>query len=776
MSPLRLLMMETPRLMQSMGEASSEFRAKIIGMLPAIGGVLAAVGALAAAWSYYGESLTDPTKRMREMADALDKVPGLVEKINVAMRAGSVQPGQAQKYLDMLSGKTPLYNQSTTPDAFGGHAATVKNGAFGMFGEQFPQLTTDSSVRNSRTGAVIGQRQPANEADIEKYVEQLMRTDKLTQANDNANPQNAALVKLHEEAEKMQRDAEIGIQKEMDRIKDRYELERKEITETHNLALTLGKVSPANEKEYQDALAASKVSEAASIAELQQKASEEQDKRDEEAAKKLYDAKHEIAVGTMKRVEDEITDNQEKAGVLRGQYGRQEFELRMGAAKLALEFGALTENEYTDAVTKAAKQRTEAEKQYTAELEKQLQLKTSLSRSDAEVQLKQISSNSMLTTQQKAQQSIPAIQGLMSANTSDMAGFQNIADNTKSDTARIDALEKVNQLKQQQIELDHQLTEAENQNSTSFQFAKQWTAFASEVNNTSHDLATVMMSPIEGMRKGMASAFDTLLEKGTTFKKFMGTMMLDIYKSFAQALSQMVANWIVSHIVMQGISTVWHGFQAMLGMQEVATHAAGEATKTGVTATGASTRGGIRLGETIFHGIMVAMRVAAHIAGEIISTTITVAQAAIRGLAHLAEAAIGAMAAMASIPYVGPILAAVAAAAIIAEGIHLMGGFEQGGYTGDGGRMEVAGVVHRGEYVMPADVVDRIGVGNLEALHKGGSPAVIAAAAQGNQGNNGKVSINNFHDPHAMMEYMHKDPAHEKYVVDVMKNNIHKFR
>ena len=28
-------------------------------------------------------------------------------------------------------------------------------------------------------------------------------------------------------------------------------------------------------------------------------------------------------------------------------------------------------------------------------------------------------------------------------------------------------------------------------------------------------------------------------------------------------------------------------------------------------------------------------------------------------------------------------------------------GYSEGGYTGDGGRLEVAGVVHRGEYVVP---------------------------------------------------------------------------
>ncbi len=46
-------------------------------------------------------------------------------------------------------------------------------------------------------------------------------------------------------------------------------------------------------------------------------------------------------------------------------------------------------------------------------------------------------------------------------------------------------------------------------------------------------------------------------------------------------------------------------------------------------------------------------------------------------------------------------------------------GFADGGYTGDGGKYEPAGVVHRGEYVMSKKATNRIGVGNLEALHRG---------------------------------------------------------
>lgn len=46
-------------------------------------------------------------------------------------------------------------------------------------------------------------------------------------------------------------------------------------------------------------------------------------------------------------------------------------------------------------------------------------------------------------------------------------------------------------------------------------------------------------------------------------------------------------------------------------------------------------------------------------------------------------------------------------------------GFSDGGYTGNGGKYEPAGVVHRGEYVMSKKATSRIGVGNLEAMQRG---------------------------------------------------------
>lgn len=49
-------------------------------------------------------------------------------------------------------------------------------------------------------------------------------------------------------------------------------------------------------------------------------------------------------------------------------------------------------------------------------------------------------------------------------------------------------------------------------------------------------------------------------------------------------------------------------------------------------------------------------------------------------------------------------------------------GFSKGGYTGSGGRMQPAGMVHKGEYVFDQAATRRIGVGNLQAMQAGATP------------------------------------------------------
>lgn len=88
-----------------------------------------------------------------------------------------------------------------------------------------------------------------------------------------------------------------------------------------------------------------------------------------------------------------------------------------------------------------------------------------------------------------------------------------------------------------------------------------------------------------------------------------------------------------------------------------------------------------------------------------------------------------------------------------------IGGFAGGGYTGDGGKYEPAGIVHKGEFVMTKEATQRIGVGSLYRMMRGyanggvvggsgytGGGTVTGGAPQFNIGGI-DVSITNGNDP-----------------------------
>jgi lambda family phage tail tape measure protein len=105
-----------------------------------------------------------------------------------------------------------------------------------------------------------------------------------------------------------------------------------------------------------------------------------------------------------------------------------------------------------------------------------------------------------------------------------------------------------------------------------------------------------------------------------------------------------------------------------------------------------------------------------------------------------AQAALAAYASTAAIPIVGPALAPGAAltaasatapmVATVASAAMAGVGFMDGGYTGHGRRDEIAGPVHRGEYVFDAEATARIGVGTLEALSNG-KAAMVGQSSSG---------------------------------------------
>ncbi|MBS0631518.1 MAG: hypothetical protein JSS11_06365 [Verrucomicrobia bacterium] len=212
---------------------------------------------------------------------------------------------------------------------------------------------------------------------------------------------------------------------------------------------------------------------------------------------------------------------------------------------------------------------------------------------------------------------------------------------------------------------------------------------AAQIGTLGDQMAGVFSAVGDKIRTSLGSAFAEAILKGGTFRRTMTTIGQGIVTSFVQSGAQMVANWLWRHTAMAAVRRLFHvqdvAETAVAEGSKVGLAVAGQTGQTAAQGAGSAARGAIKVGETIFHGIQVGIQTAASIAGEIAQTAITLAQAPLRIASMLAEsgvklvsAALGAMAAMSSIPYVGPFLAIAAMAGIIAAGSKLLHR-EQGG-------------------------------------------------------------------------------------------------
>jgi hypothetical protein len=254
---------------------------------------------------------------------------------------------------------------------------------------------------------------------------------------------------------------------------------------------------------------------------------------------------------------------------------------------------------------------------------------------------------------------------------------------------------------------------------------------------------------------GVSSSISGLI-MGT---KTWGQTLIAIGNTAATALVEnfvkLGVEWVNTHVLMAAVSKLFHATEtadtAANTSAQVGIHAAGETAKTSATGAQVIARGALRLAETIYHGLQVALRVGAQVLGEIAMTAASVVQSMIRRVAAFLEAqpyiflaAVKAATAVADIPIVGPILAPIAAATTFAA-LEALAVFKQGGYTGDGPTDQIAGLVHRGEVVIPAERVQQTGVGRLMQFVRSGrfspSDANIdsSAGAIGGSGAGGAV-------------------------------------
>lgn len=101
------------------------------------------------------------------------------------------------------------------------------------------------------------------------------------------------------------------------------------------------------------------------------------------------------------------------------------------------------------------------------------------------------------------------------------------------------------------------------------------------------------------------------------------------------------------------------------------------------------------------------------------------------------------------------------------------GGFAEGGYTGPGGKYDIAGYVHRGEHVMPAEAVNSIGLPNLEYMRRTGQlpPAGQPAGPQVTRSTSERPHRTILVDDYRKARRLTEDPDFEDEVINIVKRN-----
>jgi len=689
--------------------------------------IAAGVAAGAYVWDEYANAQAKADNETRKMVESLDKVAPLLEKINKLAKAGLLSPEAAQQMSNEATQRksNPLY---IGPDE---NVTTQATGEY-----EVPEYANTTFARvQSGSHTETRQNRKATQDEITKY--ELAKIDEISEK------QADALAKFKEETQQAHDETMSGLEKEKAAIADKYEKQRQAILETAALAgasLTPDGVrNPKVDADAQAAIADLRIAQTNAIAAAEKKAAD----ANARAAKERQDAwdrLNEKTTADLKRVEE----MQDRAN-----------------AKLL-----------------------EDQKKQAEELDRQAALRREIADEEIKIKIADLQGREDMTPEQKA----AAMEKLLGEESELLQVQINQLDVQKQATfdltKQLEIQKKIDDLKIQKATL----TTKEEKDDKSFdgQLGGQWDKLSNKTGNQNGDAASVLVSPFEGMRQGLDTAFTQMMEKGESFKQFMGTVALAIEKSFIQSVANMAADWITSQAMMLvkavatqlGITTAHAaGTETRVGI-----HAAGEGQMTIFTVLGTIARQGWHLIETVWHGLMVAIRVAAHVAGEAACTAATEAGAAVRAIYHAIVAAIAAMESLASTPYVGVVLGIAAGAAMMAAAMGMMGGFAEGGQVtgpGSGKSDSIMARVSNGEFIVNADAVQKFGAANLHDINQGTYHASGGGASNaGNGASQAQHRTDNFiyFDSRQMMDHLERSDAHEKLIVDIMGRNIHKFR
>lgn len=168
----------------------------------------------------------------------------------------------------------------------------------------------------------------------------------------------------------------------------------------------------------------------------------------------------------------------------------------------------------------------------------------------------------------------------------------------------------------------------------------------------------------------------------------------DFFETFTQGFSDSIGRAII------------YGDSLKESLQNVAQQALASVIS-GLVQVGIQMAVNAALGQSISAAAQAAAATEAAVTGAAIAAAYAPAAAAVSLASYGANAA--------------PAMAGMTATYSLAEALSLASGFKTGGFTGTGNPNDPAGIVHKGEFVIPAAAVSQIGLPALESLARGGS-------------------------------------------------------
>lgn len=286
-----------------------------------------------------------------------------------------------------------------------------------------------------------------------------------------------------------------------------------------------------------------------------------------------------------------------------------------------------------------------------------------------------------------------------------------------------------------------------------------WDNYQAKVQDVASQTESIMAGSLDTITSGFGGALSAMALDGESFGEVMRGTFEGLVRGVLDGLGEMAAQWLINQ-----------GIQLAFGKTEQALRAAklaGIATETSAEATGAAA---VAAAKVTADGVITTSSLAS-------TATTTGAQVAAAGttLSAWLPAAL-----VASIGSFGA--AAVVGGTALLAAFALIKGFEKGGYTGNGGTKDVAGVVHGKEFVFDAASTSRIGVENLEAMRKGealpgGTSTKLIrssdSAEPSDSGSGGGVVVNLIEDKSQKSGTVSSRVVDRQQVLDIVVSSIY---